>query len=461
MTDDLATQLQASPYLLASDTEAQHRLAAAQASASNTRKRASAAKKAIRQRAKGVLTPYSQATRADLVTESNRIEGYVWDPSAVRSAIAQNLNTLRGSEFALTQLVRSDKKLYEVLGLYRAHEIADSWRSIKFTPGSSHIREFHRLILGDRPGSGQFKTTTNSIAGREDHQTTLPIDVPREMSRLVDWWAGSTGDPLLTATVVHAWLAHIHPFSDGNGRLARVLANLELTRHDYAPLVISSEADRGEYYTALEESDGGNILPLYELFERVIRRQTDLMSQASYVEDLLANQLLANQKARYDMWSAGTSVFAQELARQIAQRRGHFKLEGDLGLASFSLLWNADKAGNGWFATIGAHGRGPEWLLWFGYKTDDWLARNKQRRDFPSIHVSRRDNSPGAPHPFRWDYPHFPGRENVPDEIRLALSKDEAIQFRYNSSFSEYNFAEGASHLLDALEAGVQDGNRR
>lgn len=443
-------QLKGSPYLIATDSSTLERFEAAHQMAQATRTVAVGATRSLHKKAADLLQPYARATRSELVTESNKIEGYVWDPDEVRAAVEEHLPLFEESEFALTQVVQSDKKLYEVLGLYKAHELADSWDDADGTPRAMHIRQFHRLILGGVEESGAYKLYPNQISGREDElQTALPIDVPRAINELSDWWVTTTAEPLLTATVVHAWLAHIHPFSDGNGRLARVLANLELRRHSYAPLILSSQSDRGEYYVALQESDDGNILPLYELFEKVVRRQALLMKDDNYVSAVLNRSLLRDQQQRFNVWSSGLAAFAAELESAMSRRGWSLKREGELGLKAFSLLWTRSEYGNGWFVTAAPKGRSPEWLLWFGYKTDEWTSWESSSEYFPSIHISRRDLR--GPHPYRWDYPSFDGSENVPDELRLVPLRKNAMQVRFDREVIEFSLEEAADELAAAL----------
>ncbi|GAA1744073.1 hypothetical protein GCM10009766_23930 [Microcella frigidaquae] len=214
------------------------------------------------------------------------IEGYFWTKDEVREVILKNAELLDAPTRNLVESVKSDARVYEVLGLYKAHEIAEEWLTSYAPPTAAEVRELHRLILGDTYIAGRYKTGPNEIEG-SNLQTAEPMDVGRLMLNLSDWWRAGSEDPVLTATVVHAWLVHIHPFMDGNGRLARVIANLELARNSYPPLVLRAQSDRAEYYAALAESDEGNILPLYKLFVRVMQRQVRLMSSPSYVDDLI------------------------------------------------------------------------------------------------------------------------------------------------------------------------------
>lgn len=444
-------QLAGSPYLVPTDSESLARFRAIQHSAIGTQRLAVEADARIKRRARELLRPLEQATRADLVVESNKIEGYVWSSGDVRQAIKDHENLLAGPESALTEIVKADRKLYQVLGLYRAHEIADNWQAADYSPKASHIRELHRLILGESSGSGSYKLYANAIGGREDHKTTDPVDVPRAMSALADWWATSTGDPLLTATVIHAWLAHIHPFSDGNGRLARIIANLELSRHGYAPLIVRSDDDRGQYYDALQESDDGNILPLYELFERVVRRQSKTMALDTYIEDVIADRMLSSEIDRFNIWSTALRTFAAEFSKEARAQGWSFSQEGQLSLQSFALLANEDTDGNGWFATLGPADSKKEWLLWFGFRSHDWRVKDGELSKWPSIFVSRRVHSRASQHPYKWDRFVDPRGYAVPDEVRIIPLREKPVKLRYNTVVEGYAEDLGVQSIMDAI----------
>lgn len=275
------------------------------------------------------------------------------------------------------------------------------------------------------------------------------------MLELADWWGASAADPLLTATVADAWLVHVHPFDDGNGRLARILANLELARHGFPPLVVRAASDRGEYYAALAASDEGDILPLYELSGRVLRRQARIMSRPSYVSDVINDRLLASEADRFAMWSQTLGLFTRALERALESRGLYLELQGALDLSSFSLLGDRDAEGNGWYALVGAPGRRAEWLLWFGYRSDEWLDAAGPGEAYPSNLISRRDYSPQAEHAFtrlfhREDLP-----TSVPDEISLAPAVPSPVHFRRRFDFTEHRPGSAAEQLAVGFASGV------
>lgn len=120
---------------------------------------------------------------------------------------------------------------------------------------------------------GRYKVLPNHVRTRdgEDH-SYAPVDVtPMEMARLVNELRGdafAAAHPGIQAAYAHYGLVVIHPFADGNGRVARALASAFTYRAISMPVVILSE-HKENYLDALESADGGN----YELFvEFVLER---------------------------------------------------------------------------------------------------------------------------------------------------------------------------------------------
>lgn len=241
-------------------------------------------------------------------------------------------------------------------------------------------------------------------------------------------WRTSTGDPILDAAVAHAWLTHIHPFEDGNGRLARVLANMVLANADYPPLIVRAAADRGEYYRALAESDEGNILPLYKLFAQIIRRTAKVMSSPGYVRDVLEDRLLSTEEEQRAAWCAITTSFRGQLNEALSDYGWLLEEQGLPDVISFSLLAGRDADGNGWMDVV-TDGEGRwRWLLWFGYNTSQLLdLHGGAPTGYPSVFISRKVDDPHAPHPFVWEHGRVVG---LPDELLLRPLEAAPVLWR-------------------------------
>lgn len=108
--------------------------------------------------------------------------------------------------------------------------------------------------------AGKYKTRPNSVITRygDRFEYASPEETPSLMTDLVDWYnqAESEGklSPVELATLFHYRYIRIHPFEDGNGRIARLLVNYILTRHDY-PMIVVRSRHKNVYLEALHQAD--------------------------------------------------------------------------------------------------------------------------------------------------------------------------------------------------------------
>ncbi len=157
---------------------------------------------------------------------------------------------------------------------------------------TSYIKELHSVLVAHQETAsardifgrrvempllhGEYKRRPNNPVRPDGlvHEYCPPEQVASEMDRLVEMHLehGERGVP---PEIEAAWLHHrftqIHPFQDGNGRVARGLATLVMIRAGWFPLVVT-DAGRGDYIDALEMADGGELGPLVRLFSAIQRR---------------------------------------------------------------------------------------------------------------------------------------------------------------------------------------------
>ena len=123
----------------------------------------------------------------------------------------------------------------------------------------------YRNLPGGVPTSyvihaGQYKTRPNSVITRygDRFEYALPEETPSLMADLVDWYNKAEQEgklsPVELAALFHYRYIRIHPFEDGNGRIARLLVNFILSRHNYPMIVVRSRKKR-EYLEALHQTD--------------------------------------------------------------------------------------------------------------------------------------------------------------------------------------------------------------
>ncbi len=185
------------------------------------------------------------------------------------------------------------------------------------TPISKHyIRQLHQLLTRNQPtytavdqfgnffetelDRGGFKTQPNNPTRPDGdvHEYCPPEQVESELDNLVSLYeqiqdTGSGYHPLLVAAWLHHRFTQIHPFQDGNGRVARALLIWHLAKERYLPVVVSRD-DRADYIDALEKADAGSLDPLVGFIVRLERRTIlEALGEPVPVEDSgLVSQIL-------------------------------------------------------------------------------------------------------------------------------------------------------------------------
>lgn len=121
---------------------------------------------------------------------------------------------------------------------------------------------------------GKFKELPNNPT-RDDgttHEYCPVIHVDSEMANLVRWYNEyDEVNPVLLAAWLHHRFTQIHPYQDGNGRVARALVTLVLIKYELFPIVITRD-QRPQYISALEEADEENLKPLTRLFAEIEKK---------------------------------------------------------------------------------------------------------------------------------------------------------------------------------------------
>ncbi len=203
-------------------------------------------------------------TLTDDVLKSSEIEGELLDAGQVRSSVARRLGLdvagLKPAdrhvdgvvEMMLDATQRYDQPLTE--------ERLFGWHASLFPTGRSGM---HRIAVGawrdDRTSAMQV---VSGPVGRERVHFEAPAAdrVDGEMTRFLDWLNGDAAmEPVLKAALAHLWFVTIHPFDDGNGRIARAIADLLLARSEgssqrFYSMSAQIREDRDGYYAILERT---------------------------------------------------------------------------------------------------------------------------------------------------------------------------------------------------------------
>jgi Fic family protein len=186
---------------------------------------------------------------------------------------------------------------------------------------------------------GEWKELPNSLGGPDGVQFAPPVQVDSEMERLITLHLNHDAMGV-SPDVEAAWLHHcftlIHPFVDGNGRVARCLATLVFLRANWFPLVIT-RADREPYISALRMADSGDLKPLIDFFgslqSKAIRQALSLGEEthvaATKLKGVLASarEKIRDLKTEQEKLKQQLITTADALHENVVQRLKHVQRE--------------------------------------------------------------------------------------------------------------------------------------
>lgn len=272
-------------------------------------------------------------TLTDDVLKSSEIEGEKLDADQVRSSVARRLGMDVGGlkpadrhvegvvEMMLDATQRYDQPLTD--------ERLFAWHASLFPTGRSGM---HPITVGGwRTDSSAPMQVVSGPVGRERVHFEAPeaARLGDEMRRFLDWFnTDVTTEPVMKAALAHFWFVTIHPFDDGNGRIARAIADMALARSEasaqrFYSMSAQIRAERTEYYRILERTQSGtlDITPWMEWFLACLTRAIEGAQQA-----------LSSVIARARYWEKVRDVPLNDRQRLVIARL----LEGFEGLLTTS-----------------------------------------------------------------------------------------------------------------------------
>jgi Fic family protein len=199
------------------------------------------------------------------VIKSSEIEGEILDHDQVRSSIARRL----GMDIA--GLVPADRHVDGVVEMmldatqnYKAqltHERLFGWHAAMFPTGYSGI---HKIVVANYRNNTKedpMQVVSGPMGREKVHFQAPDADVLKtEMTTFLDWFnAEQKLDPVVKAAIAHLWFVTIHPFDDGNGRIARAITDMQLSRADeseqrFYSMSSQIRTERKAYYDILEKT---------------------------------------------------------------------------------------------------------------------------------------------------------------------------------------------------------------
>jgi Fic family protein len=211
----------------------------------------------------------SLTTLTSDVVRSSAIEGENLDPNEVRSSIARRLGldvaglppASRDVDAVVEMMLDATQRFDSPLTAERLF----GWHAALFPTGRSGI---HKITVGAwRTGSAGPMQVVSGPIGKETVHFDAPdaLRLDDEMLRFLTWFeAPSATDPVIRAGIAHLWFVTIHPFEDGNGRIARAIADMALARSDrskdrFYSMSTEIELEKKTYYLELESQQKGDL----------------------------------------------------------------------------------------------------------------------------------------------------------------------------------------------------------
>ncbi len=208
-------------------------------------------------------------TLTEDVLKNSEIEGEIFDRGQVRSSIAKRMGIDIGGEVTIDRHVEGIVEvMLDATGHYQrplTKERLSDWHAALFPTGRSGLQHIKVGQWRDE-SSGVMQIVSGSL-GREKIHYEAPdfARIDTEMSRFLCWLnAPCDTDPVIAAALAHFWFITIHPFDDGNGRLARSITDMLLARSEKSPLRFYSmsariQQERNDYYLVLEHCQKGGL----------------------------------------------------------------------------------------------------------------------------------------------------------------------------------------------------------
>lgn len=206
-------------------------------------------------------------TLTEDVLKSSEIEGEKLERDQVRSSIARRLGMDVGG------LIPADRDVEGVVEMMLdatsnhqkplTEERLFDWHAALFPTGRSGM---HKIRVGTwrDDSTGPMDVVSGAIGKENVHYQAPPAErLSDEMAKFLTWFEGPKDtDPLLTAGLAHLWFVTIHPFDDGNGRIARAITDMALARSEktgqrFYSMSAQIRRERNDYYNTLEATQKG------------------------------------------------------------------------------------------------------------------------------------------------------------------------------------------------------------
>lgn len=281
----------------------------------------------------------SLTTLTNDVVKSSAIEGEKLNPEEVRSSIARRLGidiaglipASRDVEGIVEMMLDATQQFAKPLTKDRLFD----WHAALFPTGRSGM---HKITVGGwrTVEAGPMQVVSGPIGKEKMHfEAPAAERLEKEMEVFLAWLAGEDDtDPVIRAGIAHLWFVTIHPFEDGNGRIARAIGDMALARADgttdrFYSLSSHFEAERKQYYDQLEAQQ---------------RATPDITDWLSWFLDCLgraisnAETTLGNVLFKAQLWEIINQKPVNDRQRLIINRMLEVDFEGFMNTSKYAKL---------------------------------------------------------------------------------------------------------------------------
>jgi len=294
---------------------------------------------------------FSSEARAEILIEETvktaAIEGQTLNRDSVRSSVARRLGLPtaglptgdRATDGLVDVLMDATSNYDEPLTAERLM----AWQAALFPTGYSGLR---KIRTGGWRGPEPMQVVSGPVGREKVHFEAPPADsVEKEIGDFLQWWkkGSQNTEGLLRAAIAHFRFVTIHPFEDGNGRIARALTDMALAQDEklgsrFYSLSTRFMAERDEYYRVLERCQKGDgditewLVWFMECFERSVEHSETLIS-------------IVLEKARF--WQRHGQTQLNERQRKVINRlldAGPGGFEGGLTTRKYVSMAKASRA---------------------------------------------------------------------------------------------------------------------
>lgn len=304
------------------------------------------------------------------VVQSSEIEGEILNPEQVRSSIATRLGLENSGlehtdrhidgvvEMMLDATQNSDKILND--------ERLFGWHAALFPTGRSGMYKIE--VAQWRTGDMQV---VSGAMGRErvHYEAPKAEHLQQEMKQFIDWFNMEFNlDPIIKAAIAHLWFVTIHPFDDGNGRIARAITDMQLSKADginqrFYSMSAQIKNEKKSYYSILEKTQKSDL----DITEWIVWFLECLKKAI-----LSSNTIIDKVVQKHQFWMRNASLISNDRQQKMLNKLMH-NFEGNLTTSKWAKMTKSsqdtalrditDLVDKGILVKAGSGGRSTHYLL--------------------------------------------------------------------------------------------------